>query len=171
MSYSRQGTSPFVSCRFENLLQHQMCSQQLSCHPKSTLACYVMCSTGMVDTDRLIFQKSSLATMQVTNMCEGNSEHMQQRPHCVQSQPALPKQARSLIIGFTSTPSDHKHHHYCHCYVTGSTAEADEEAVEPAHAAVVQAADSTEGLWAALKTVSWFQVTYFPASGTLYPDH
>jgi len=84
------------------------------------------------------------------------------------SQPALPAEARSLIFHVTSTSSDHKHHHWCHCYVTGGTAEADEEAVEPAHAAVVQAPDSTEGLLAALKTVSWFQVTYFSASGTLY---
>lgn len=67
----------------------------------------------------------------------------------------------------TSTPSDHKHHRHYHRYVTGDTAEADEEAVEPAHAAVVQAPDSTDGLLAALKTVSWFQVTYFPA-GTPY---
>jgi hypothetical protein len=93
---------------------------------------------------------------------------MQQRPHCVHSQPDLPEQARTLVINVTSTPSDHKHHYHCHCYVTGGTAEADEEAVEPAHAAVVQAPDSTEGLLAALKTVSWFQVTYFSASGTLY---
>lgn len=56
---------------------------------------------------------------------------------------------------------------HCHSYATGGTAEADEEAVEPAHAAVVQAPSSAEGLWAALKTVSWFQVIHLPASGTL----
>ena len=101
-------------------------------------------------------------------MCERESDHMQQRPYCAQSQSALPEEARILIIDVTSTPSDHKHYYHCHYSVIGGTAEADEEAVEPAHAAVVQAPDSAEGLWAALKTVSWFQVTCFPASGTLY---
>ena len=106
--------------------------------------------------------------MQVINICETKSDHMQQGPHCMQSQLDLPEQARILVNDVTSTPSDHKHHYHCHCYATGGTAEADEEAVEPAHAAVMQAPDSTDGLLAALKTVSWFQVTYFSASGTPY---
>ncbi len=82
----------------------------------------------------------------------------------MQLQPTLTEEARTFVNGITSTLSDYD----CHFYGTGGHAEADEEAVEPAHAAVVQAPDSAEGLWAALKTVSWFQVTYFLASGTLY---
>ena len=105
--------------------------------------------------------------MQMTDICERKLCHMRQGPQCVQSEAALPEQARPLSAHVTSTPSHHKHHHCCHCYATGGTAEADEEAVEPAHAAAVQAPDSAEGLWAALKTVSWYQVTNFPASGTL----
>ena len=146
----------------------RMCSLQLLCHPKNTLVWYAMCSTRIVCTDRLISQTSSFAVLQVTDICETKSDHMQQRPNCRQSQPALTEEARILTIDVTNTPSDQNHHHCCHCHATGGTAEADEEAVEPAHAAVVQAPDSAEGLWAALKTVSWYQVTYFPASGTLY---